>query len=801
METLTYTFRHAARSLLRKPGLSFAAVVTLSLGLGANVAIFSVVHSVLLRPLPFADADRLVLLYETNPERGWTRAQVAGANYVDWQREVDSFVDIGAYNDWLDEVALIHDGEPSAVYAQRVTGNLFSVLGVPPIIGRPFDDSVTWRSGGSDEQVALLSHHLWVEQFGSDPTVVGRTIDLEGERRRIVGVMPAGFRQPIDGVDVWLPLAWSPAALEQVWFRRAHGLRAIARLAPSVDEEQAAAELSIVASQLEERHPETNSDMGAGLMPLRDYLLGETRGPLLLLSIAVVLVLLVSTANVANLLLLRAASRVGDSATRLALGAGRARMIMQGVAESLLLAVVGGALGALLGLWAVAALVELRPDVLPRLDGVGLNVTALLFALAVSFATALLCGVLPAWRAFAVSSHLQLRARRVSMTRALVVAEVALTLPLVLGAALMGQSLLQLQNIDPGFEPGETLVTTVRLPQARYDSSQKVAAFYTQMLDAVESVPGVESVALSSRLPFGNQRWGSDFTAEGWSDRRYGVGVRHDEISPGLFRLMGVPILAGRDFERSETQAVVIVNQALVDDYFPDRDPIGVRVAFDRRPGPSSYWRTIVGVVGNVRRETLALEEEPSFYAPILQDTTGSTHLLVRTSGDPWMALPGVREAVRRLDPAMPLFGVTTLGDQLDLASARERFLLVLLGAFAAIAVVLAMLGIFSVVASATQQRFREIGIRVALGADRREVTTAVLRLGLLPVGFGAVAGLLLSAATSGLLESQLYAVDPFDPFVYLAVAAVALGVGLVACLVPAVWAARVEAVEVLRQE
>ncbi len=801
MESLIYTFRHAARALVRQPGLSLAAIVTLSLGIGANVAIFSVVHSVVLRPLPFADADRLVLLYETNPERGWTRAQVAAANYVDWQREVESFADVGAYNDWLDEVALIHDGEPSAVYAHRVTGNLFSVLGVQPILGAPFAESATWRSGGSDELVVLLSHHLWVEQFGSDPAVVGRKIDLGGGLHRIVGVMPAGFRQPIDGVDVWLPVAWNPAAMEQVRFRRAHGLRAIARLAPDVDEAQASAELATVAAQLEERYPATNTDMGAGLMPLRDYMLGQTRGPLLMLSIAVALVLLVSTANVANLLLLRAASRVGDSATRLALGAGSARMILQGVAESLLLAVIGGALGGVLGLWAVGALVELRPDVLPRLDAVGLNPAALLFALTVSFVTALLCGLLPAWRASAASSHPQLRSRRFSMTRTLVMAEVALTLPLVLGATLMGQSLLRLQNVDPGFEPGETLVTTVRLPQARYDSPQKVSAFYAQVLDGVKSVPGVESVALSSRLPFGNQRWGSDFSAEGWSDRQYGVGVRHDEISPGLFELMGVPILAGRDFERSESQGVVIVNQALVDKYFADRDPIGVRVAFDREPGPTSYWRTIVGVVANVRRETLALEEEPSFYAPILQDTTGSTHLLVRTSGDPWVALPGVREAVRRIDSAMPLFGVTTLGDQLDLASARERFLLVLLGAFAAMAVVLAMLGIFSVVASATQQRFREIGIRIALGADRSKVAATVVRLGLLPVCGGAVAGLLLSAGTSGLLKNQLYAVDPFDPLVYLAMAAAAVAVGLLACIVPAVWAARMEAVDVLRQE
>ncbi len=801
METVIYTFRHAARALVRQPGLSLAAIVTLALGIGANVAIFSVVHSVLLRPLPFADADRLVLLYEKNPERGWTRAQVAGANYVDWQREVGSFVDVGAYDDWLDEVALIHDGEPTAVNAQRVTGNLFSVLGAQPIMGRAFEDDATWRRGDADELVVLLSHHLWAERFGSDPAVVGSKIDLDGELHRVVGVMPPGFRQPIEGVDLWVPVAWSPVVMEQVWFRRAHGLRAIARLAPGVDEARASAELATVAARLEERYPETNTEMGAGLMPLREYLLGETRRPLLTLLVAVALVLLVSTANVANLLLVRAASRVGDSATRLALGAGRVRMIVQGISESLLLAVAGGALGGLLGLWVVRVLVDLRPDVLPRLDGVGLNATAFLFALAVSLVTAVLCGLLPAWRASAASSHPELRPRRFSMTRALVAAEIGLTLPLAMGAALMGQSLLQLYSVDPGFEPGETLVASLRLPQSRYDSAQKVSAFYAQVLESVKSAPGVESVALSSRLPFGNQRWSSDFTAEGWPDRRYGVGVRHDEISPGLFQLMGVPVLAGRDFEPNESQAVVIVNQALVDEYFADRDPIGVRVTFDREPSASSFWRTIVGVVGNVRRETLALEEEPSFYAPILQDTTGGTHLLVRTSGDPWVALTGVEEAVRRVDSAMPLSGVTTLSDQLDLASARERFLLVLLGAFAGIAVALATLGTFSVVAYATLQRLREIGIRIALGADRRKVIGSVLRLGLFPVCCGAVVGLLVSAGTGGLLGSQLYEVNPFDPLVYVAMAAAAVGVGLLACMVPAVWAARVEAVDVLRQQ
>ncbi len=810
MDLLLNDLRLAARGYLRRPGFTAVAVLALSLGIGANVAIFSVFHAVLLRPLPFEEPDRLVAIWEKNPERGWHQAQVAAANYLDWREQASGFSDMAACNDWLVERSLMIDGEPAIVRGNQVTGNFFEVLGVSPLHGSGFADRHTWSG---EPAVTVLAFGLWQRIFGGDPGAVGKVLELGGVAHEILGIMPEGFEAPFQSPELWLPTAWDPESRQQVWFRRAHGLRAVGRLSAGVDLAQAEAELVGIAARLEATYPETNVEMGVGLTSLQEWIVGDSRRPLQILMVAVGLVLLVACANVANMLLARAAGRRSEMAIRQALGGSRSRLALQGLIESLLLASVGGALGLVAGIAAIRPLLAMSPEDLPRLEQFTIDGTLVLFTVGLTILATIAFGVLPALRATAATpaSRLAVARRGVSPGRSsqtavkwLVATEMALTLPLVVGAGLIVRTVWHLTQVEPGFAPDRVLVASVGLPATRYSEDAEVTGFYRRLIEDLRAQPGIEHAAMSSRLPFGNQRWSSDFTAEGWSADRYGVGVRHDEVTPGLFQTMGVPLLRGRDFELSddlESPLVVIVNQALADRYFPGTDPIGRRIAFDRVAGADSVWRTIVGVVGNVRRESLAVEEKPSFYAPVLQDWTRQLHLLVRTEGDPMAALAPVRERLRILDPTLPLFDVTTLEKVVASAAARERFLLALLSAFAGVALVLAAVGVFGVVSYSTTRRTREIGIRMALGAHRGSVARLILRQGLAPVIAGIAAGLLIAVLTVRSLASMLFGVAPFDPLTFVAVVVLLLSAAVLACALPARRATRVDAVAALRSE
>ena len=462
-----------------------------------------------------------------------------------------------------------------------------------------------------------------------------------------------------------------------------------------------------------------------------------------------------------------------------------------------------------LGLSAIRPLLMMSPDGLPRIQEIGVDATAVLFAAAVSLVCALLIGVVPAWRGANAGSLSATRANTAArssrrMSALLVTAEVALTLPLVVGAGLMARTLGNLSVVEPGFDARKVLVASVNLPTTRYPSDASMTRFYRELWQNLTAVPGVEVAAMSSRLPFGNRRWSSNFTAEGWPADRYGVGVRHDEITPGLFQTMGVPLLRGRDFSAADylqATPVVIINNALADRYFPGEDPLGKSIAFDETPDATSVWRTIVGIVGNVRRETVALQKKPSFYAPVFQDTTGQVHLLVRTEQDPNAIVAAVRDRVRALDPSLPLFDVTTLETVVSTSVARERFLLVLLSIAAVVALVLASIGIFGVVLYSTTRRVREIGIRVALGARSASVSTLILRSGLEPVlmsiALGAFAAFLLARAMSSLL----FGVQPLDLPTFASVIALVLVVAALACALPARWATRVDPTSALRAD
>ena len=484
--------RIASRSLWRRPWFSLPAILALALGVAAAVAIFSVFHAILLRPLPFAEPDRLVSIWEKNPERGWHKAQVAGANYLDWRTEASTFADMAAHNDWLDQRVLLEGGEPTIVLASEVTGNFFDVLGVPPLEGRPFDDAHTWAGL---EPVVVLSQRFWSWHFGEDATVVGRAIELDGVAHRVLGVMPGTFGYPFRDADLWVPVAWHPALLGEVRFRRAHGMRVVGRLAPGVTLLDAESELAAIAARLELDYPETNEEMGNGVTPLHEWVTGDASRPLQILMVAVAFLLLIACANVSNMLLARSSSRQNELHLRSALGGARTRLLLEGLLEGALLAGLGGGVGLWLGLSAIRPLLMMSPDGLPRIEEIGVDATAVLFAAAVTLVCALLISAVPAWRGANAGSLSATRANTASrssrrMSALLVAAEVALTLPLVVGAGLMARTLGHLSAVEPGFDARKVLVASVALPTTTYPSDASVTRFYRELWQNLNAIPG-----------------------------------------------------------------------------------------------------------------------------------------------------------------------------------------------------------------------------------------------------------------------------------------------------------------------
>jgi predicted permease len=808
MDRLLHDFKFSARGLLRRPGFTAVAVLAMALGVGASVAIFSVFHAVLLRPLPFAEPEGLLTLWEKNTERGWYKSQVAPANYLDWKEQSRSFTGMAGYNDWVDELALLVEGETDLVRASTVTGNFFEVLGVPPAEGRLFDDTHTWT--GSERPV-VLSHGLWIRRFGGDPSIVGRDLTLDGIAYRVVGVMPESFRFPFRDADLWRPMSWKPERRSEVSFRRAHSMYVLGRLREGVGLSEAEAEIAAIAKGLERQYPETNRLMESGATELQEWIVGDTRRPLQILMAAVLFVFLIACINVANMMLARDAGRREEMRLRLALGGTRRRLLLLGLADGSILGIASGSLGVLLGASIIRPVLALSPEKFPRIDEIKADAAVVAFAFGVSLLGALLAGLLSAWRLSASEKEgLAPGARGASASRssrrasaALVALEVALSLPLVVGAGLMVRTLWGLNRIAPGFDPENVLVARVTLPPL-YEEPGRWESFVRTFLQSVSSIPGVESAGASMGLPFRQNGWTSDFTTQGWPSERFGIDVRHDEATPDLFRTMRVPLRSGREFDWSDgadAPRAVIVNQALADKYFPGEDPVGRRIAFDRVPDADSVWREIVGVVGNVRDETLALEEAPTIYAPTLQEDNLAMHLLVRSEVSPKALSDQVRSRLRAIDPALPLFDVTTLEDVVSSSVARERFLLALLAASAGVALVLATVGIGGVVSQSTARRVREIGIRMALGAEARSVVALVVRDAMRPVLFGIAAGAVAAGALGRAMSGLLFDVEPLDPYTYFAVAALMMGAALLACALPARSAAGVDASRTLRSE
>ncbi len=803
----------AARTLRRNPGFTVAAVVVLALGIGATTAIFSAVNAYFFRPLPFGDADRLVLLYETNPEFGWTDANAAPANVLDWRERVEAFDDVAMFRDFgVGDVTIQTDGDPILVGGTSVTGNFFDVLGVQPILGRGFRFEETWR--GQDRVIAL-SHALWVSHFGADPDVVGSMIPFggAGELHEIVGVMPEGFAFPDDRTQVWFTYGWDDPTLSATHFRRAHFVRPVARLSDGVTLEEADAQLQAVVSALQGEYPGTNSIMGAGMTPIRDFLIRGVRTPLMVLLGAVTILLLLACSNVANLMLVRANDRSREVALRSALGAGRSRVARQFLTESLLIGLVGGAVGLVLGWVGVEAMATMTRLGISGATVLALDARVVAFTLGLAVFSGVLFGTFPALRSAAGDIQGALRdggrgqsegVRGLRAVGFLVTAEVALALLLVVGAGLMIRSGMMLRSVDPGFRVDGALAVELSVPSLRYEERDEVLAFWDEFQRRLEGRPGIERAGMVGLPPLGGTSWSSQFQAEDWPDDRYGSEIIHRRADAGYFEALDIPLVRGRLFEATDgpdAPLVVVINEAFARQYFPDDDPIGQRIAYDREATPESTWYEIVGIVGDHHQETLGQPARAEVFENRNQDWGRDGWIVMKTSVDPLQVVPAVREVLRELDPQIPLASVRPMRDFWRSSMDQERFILVLLSLFGATALLLATVGVYGVTAQAMRRRTQEIGIRMALGAAARDVVLLVVRQGAVLVVLGIGMGLVASLLATRALASFLYGVEPTDPTTLASVVALLGGVALVACYVPARRATAVDPVRSLSAE
>jgi putative ABC transport system permease protein len=811
--------RFAVRALRRNPVLAAAAVVTLAIGIGANTAIFSAVNAVILRPLPFPRADRLVMLWESNPDFNWHEATAAPANFLDWRERVPAFADVAAYAGFLPSTTLTGEGRPRLLKSAVVTGNFFSVLGVHAEVGRMLRDGETWQAGGSvgstggrPQQVAIISDRVWRQSFGADPGIVGRTVTLDGEPVQVVGVAPAWFGFPSEDIDVWTPFGWDPTNRTKASFRRAHWVRVVGRLKPGVSVATADAQLQVVVKRLQREYPTLNHHMGAGMTPLHAFLVRETRRPLIILLSAVGLLLLIACANVGNLLLVRAADRERETALRLTLGAGKGRLVRQVLTESTVLSLIGGLAGLAVGWWGTRALVTLQPEGMLPIHDIRMDWGVLAYVLAISTASGVLFGIAPAlWSGRRVPAEVLREGGRGAAGRrvhrwgnALVVAEVAIALLLAVGAGLLVRSFWLLEQVDPGFDPHGMLTVELAPQGDRYDTGDKLIAFYNALVTRARGLPGVTSAAATSEVPLTSWGWTSQFTAIGWAPDHYGDEVAYGEVTPGYFRTMHVPILRGRALTPRDDQnapMVVVINETLAKEYFPGQDPIGQRVAFDKVPDSTSVWRTIVGIVGDEHQTELGVDTKAQFIAPYAQEPRTRMFLVMRTTGDPTTLGPSVRNLVAQLDPDLAIVSMRTMDEVRAASLARQRFLMTMLLVFAGAGLLLAVIGVYGVMAQLARRRTREMGIRLALGAEGAQVRWLVVRHGLglvvLGLGIGLAAALLATRA----MRAFLYHVTPADPATFIGVPLLLVLTALAATWIPALRASHTDPAATLRED
>ena len=809
MNNVLRDLRYAARALLRSPGFTAVALLTLALGIGANTAIFSVVNSVLLKPLPFQQPDRLVQVFES------TRGGLGTAsppNFTDWRNESSAFAVMGAYT--ATAGALTGRGDPQRIAGAAVTGDFFRVLAETPLLGRAISQA---EAVSGQDKVVVLSHRLWQRQFGADRAIVGRTVQLDGGDYTVIGVMPPGFEYPA-GADMWVPLVFTEDDLATQ--RGAHYLDVIARLAPGMSMEQASSQMAAIADVLETRYPDTNTGAGAFVLPLRDALVGNVRPALLILLGAVGFVLLIACANVANLLLARTVARRRELAVRSALGAGRGRLVRHVLAESLLLAVLGGAAGVLLASLALQVLLTLPLDGMPRLEDTGLDGTVLAFTAGVSILTGVLFGLLPAirsGRARDLTAALKAGGGAVAQERtggrtqgALVIAEMAFAVLLLAGAGLLLKSFVTLQRVDPGFNPGGVLTFNIALPRSAYPDPEDSQAFFETLNRRIGALPGVESVAGIFGLPLTGFNYtisveqldGAPAYDEPGEERYTQVRV----VTPDYFRTMQIPLLAGRALaasDRAGAQPVVVVNQSAAELLWPADEALGHRFELGTTLGLGGprIGGTVVGVVGDVRHHGPVEEPRPEVYAAHGQFPVDFMSMTVRASVPPASLVNPIRDELRALDGSLPMDEVRTMEQRLAASVAQPRLYMLLLSVFAAAALLLAAIGIYGVMACAVRNRVHEIGVRRALGAEAGDVLRMVVGSGMSLALGGLVLGLLAAYALTRVLARLLYGVSATDPLTFAGVALLLTAVALLASFIPAQRAARIDPMIALREE
>jgi len=792
--------------LLKNPGFTFIAVLTLALGIGANTAIFSAINGVLLSALPYPQPEQLAMVWCDNRRQGIPDDITSYPNFVDWRDRNKTFQGMSGMTS--DTYNLTGVGEPEEISAATVSINFFQLIGVNPIHGRVF--TAEEEQPGRDK-VVVISHSLWQRRFGGDPGILNKTISLSDQPYVVVGIMPPGFQFP-EKTEMWGPLA-PDEGMRSDKARFGFFLPVVGRLKPGVTRAQAQADLDVVASQIEKQFPDM-AGYGVNVVPVYENTVGPIRRALIILFVAVLFVLLIACANVANLLLARATVRQREVAVRAALGAGRWRIVRQLLTESMLLAILGGALGAVLAWWSLRLLVDLSPANFPRLENIRLDGRVLWFTLALSLLTGMIFGLAPALQ----TSHLKLnealkegartgagglRAQRIRGV--FIVAEVALTLALLVGAGLLVRSFWRLQNISPGFRTDHLLTLRVTLWGSKYRQGAEAVSFYDRLQERLAAIPGVESASAASDIMLRKLATSAGFTIENrpQDPSELALELPFDRVQPNYFQTMGIQLLRGRAFTAQDTRdnrRVTIVNETFVKRYFPNDDPIDKRFTFGG-VGPNTRWFHIVGVVRDSKRQGLDQPVRIESWMPLAQMPSGSMDVVLRTKGDPLALSKSVREAVWSLDRDLPIPSIQTMEQILSERVAQRRLNMILLGLFALVALILAAVGIYGVMNYAVTQRTNEIGIRMALGAQTGEVLRLIVRQGMTLVLEGVVIGLAAAFALTRLMATLLFNVSATDPITFVAIAALLIGVALVACWIPARRATTVDPMVALRYE
>ncbi len=806
METLRQDIRFGLRALRRNPGFTAIALITIALGIGVNTSIFSVVNAVLLRPMSYPESGELYMLWENQELRGGPATEWTGrSTFADWRDRSETFSHMSAVTGWAPN--LVGDDRPTVLQGALVNPGYFAMLGAEPAIGRGF--SAEEETPGNDG-VIVLGYDLWQERFGGDERVIGTSLTLNGEPNVVIGIAPAGFQGPIlNTAQIWgvLPIDRSNDD------RGAYFLQVIARARPGTATETLEADMARVAAGIAQENPTDYNDVGVTVQPLRDAVVGPIRTPLLVLLGTVALVLLIACANVANLQLARASVRERELAVRASLGAGRGRIARQLLTESVVLAVGGGLLGLALGVWGTALLVQLAPAGLPRANEIGLDATVFLFGLGASVLTGLLFGLAPALNHVAESSAQALReGTRGSSTAAggrlrsvLVIGELALGVTVLVAAGLLLRSFEEMRNVDPGFRVDNALSARVLLPSVDYPESENIPAFIDQLEARLRARPGVRAVGATNVLPLGGNVNDVSFGIEGRLPEPGREPLADSwRVTPGYFEAMRIPLIQGRYLEATDRAGglnVAVVSRSLADAHFEGADPVGKRLKVGGVRDPDSPWWTIVGVVETVRTRGIATATEPEIYVPLAQMPSRALSLVIHTDGPPAGMATDLREAVWALDANMPVSQVATLESVFATSIAPQRFISLLLGAFAALALVLAAVGIYGVMAFMVSQRTREIGVRMALGARPNDVLASVMSRGLLLTGLGVVVGLLAAVGAGRALSTLLFSVSPVDPITLVSVVTLLSAAAMFACYWPARRATRVDPIITLRAE